>query len=98
MQCRACGHGFSAAGNKAAPGVFLGVALALLAASAFGFALPAVRGDVYVCWPILGCALALFCLVQVPIAMGDNKTHGAERPEIQCAECGEPNPLRPWSL
>jgi hypothetical protein len=98
MRCSECETEFPASGNKAAPGVFLAVGSVFLALVGLGFLLPVLGVEVFVGWPLVGLALTLLCFLQVPLAVGDNRTHGETEPVICCPKCDTPNRIRPWSF
>ena len=100
MKCSACRARFSAAwaqpapGGSSAPGVFLMIALTLVAMSLVTFYL----GHIYIGWICL--VLGGFVLVQVPIAWSDCRGRAGLSPHGggTCPNCGAENPVRLWSF
>ena len=100
MKCKNCGNRYSAAifqgapGGSSAPGVFFILGVVFLAVSLLLFLWDAP----YVPWLSLG--VAIFILIQVPIAWGDCRGNGgyAEHGGVDCPECKTTNTIYPWSL
>lgn len=100
MKCKKCGKRYSAdlyqpaPGGSSSPGVFLILAVLLLAGSAtlFIFNISVFK------WILLG--LGIFVMIQVPIAWSDCRGNGgyATHGGVDCPACNETNTVYPWSL